>query len=168
MSSSQYAVNSMLRAPYIVCSFQWILNVLGQYFLVCLYCYVMHCSNVFLSVRLSDPPAVEPVWQEVRQGLGRPVSMNCRVLRAHPSRVLRYEWRLGSRLLHAGTFDSRDDTDYSVRSLAREGYGEYTCDVINEVGPGRCTFLVTGETPPTLHHMTQGLMMTDSCFTERW
>uniref|UniRef100_A0A8C1S2U8 MAM domain containing glycosylphosphatidylinositol anchor 2 n=1 Tax=Cyprinus carpio TaxID=7962 RepID=A0A8C1S2U8_CYPCA len=98
------------------------------------------------------PPAVEPVWQEVRQGLGRQVSMNCRVLRAHPSRVLRYEWRLGSRLLHAGTFDSRDDTDYIVRSLAREGYGEYTCDVINEVGPGRCTFLVTGETPPTLHH----------------
>uniref|UniRef100_A0A8C1S4F5 MAM domain containing glycosylphosphatidylinositol anchor 2 n=1 Tax=Cyprinus carpio TaxID=7962 RepID=A0A8C1S4F5_CYPCA len=108
--------------------------------------------NVFLSTRLSDPPAVEPVWQEVRQGLGRQVSMNCRVLRAHPSRVLRYEWRLGSRLLHAGTFDSRDDTDYIVRSLAREGYGEYTCDVINEVGPGRCTFLVTGETPPTLHH----------------
>ncbi|XP_026109771.1 MAM domain-containing glycosylphosphatidylinositol anchor protein 2-like isoform X2 [Carassius auratus] len=98
------------------------------------------------------PPAVEPVWQEVRQGLGRTVSMNCRVLRAHPSRVLRYEWRLGSRLLHAGTFDSRDDTDYTVRNLAREGYGEYTCDIINEVGPGRCTFLVTGETPPTRHH----------------
>ncbi|KAL0165337.1 hypothetical protein M9458_041090 [Cirrhinus mrigala] len=109
-------------------------------------------SNDFLSVRVSDPPAVEPVWQEVRQGLGRQVSMNCRVLRAHPSRVLRYEWRLGSRLLHAGTFDSRDDTDYTIRNLAREGYGEYTCDIINQAGPGRCTFLVTGETPPTPHH----------------
>uniref|UniRef100_A0A8C2E9A4 MAM domain containing glycosylphosphatidylinositol anchor 2 n=1 Tax=Cyprinus carpio TaxID=7962 RepID=A0A8C2E9A4_CYPCA len=83
------------------------------------------------------------------------VSMNCRVLRAHPSRVLRYEWRLGSRLLHAGTFDSRDDTDYIVRSLAREGYGEYTCDVINEVGPGRCTFLVTGKAyPPEFYYDT--------------
>lgn len=84
--------------------------------------------------------------------MGRQVSMNCRVLRAHPSRVLRYEWRLGSRLLHAGTFDSRDDTDYTIRNLAREGYGEYTCDIINQAGPGRCTFLVTGETPPTPHH----------------
>ncbi|KAG1926867.1 MAM domain-containing glycosylphosphatidylinositol anchor protein [Pimephales promelas] len=92
------------------------------------------------------PPAVEPVWQEVRQGLGRPVGLNCRVLRAHPSRVLRFEWRLGSRLLHAGHFDSRDETDYTIRSLAREGYGEYTCDIINEVGPGRCSFLLTGET----------------------
>ncbi|XP_057208724.1 MAM domain-containing glycosylphosphatidylinositol anchor protein 2-like isoform X3 [Triplophysa rosa] len=93
----------------------------------------------------TDSPAVEPVWQEVRQGLGRPVAMTCRVLRAHPSRVLRYEWRLGSRLLHAGHFDSRDETEYTIRSLAREGYGEYTCDVINEAGPGRCTFLVTGK-----------------------
>lgn len=71
--------------------------------------------------------------------------MTCRVLRAHPSRVLRYEWRLGSRLLHAGHFDSSDETEYSVRSLSRDGYGEYTCDIINEAGAGRCTFLVTGK-----------------------
>ncbi|KAJ8009456.1 hypothetical protein DPEC_G00089070 [Dallia pectoralis] len=91
------------------------------------------------------PPSVEPVSLEVRQGLGRSVSMNCRVLRAHPSRVLRYEWRLGNRLLHAGHFDQSDDTEYTVKSLTREGWGEYTCDVINEAGAGRCTFLVTGE-----------------------
>lgn len=72
--------------------------------------------------------------------------MTCRVLRAHPSRVLRYEWRLGSRLLHAGHFDTSDETEYSVRSLSRDGYGEYTCDIINEAGAGRCTFLVTGKT----------------------
>ncbi|MCI4389566.1 hypothetical protein PGIGA_G00099520 [Pangasianodon gigas] len=91
------------------------------------------------------PPAVEPVSLEVRQGLNRPVPMTCRVLRAHPSRVLRYEWRLGSRLLHAGHFDTSDETEYSVRSLSRDGYGEYTCDIINEAGAGRCTFLVTGK-----------------------
>ncbi|GAA6102107.1 MAM domain-containing glycosylphosphatidylinositol anchor protein 2 isoform X1 [Tachysurus ichikawai] len=91
------------------------------------------------------PPAVEPVSLEVRQGLSRPVPMTCRVLRAHPSRVLRYEWRLGSRLLHAGHFDTSDETEYSVRSLTRDGYGEYTCDIINEAGAGRCTFLVTGK-----------------------
>lgn len=82
---------------------------------------------------------------EIRQGQGRPVAMSCRVLRAHPSRVLRFEWRLGNRLLHAGHFvDQRDEAEYTVRSLNREGLGEYTCDVINEAGNGRCTFLVTG------------------------
>lgn len=106
--------------------------------------YINICA-LFEFLSRTDSPAVEPVWQEVRQGLGRPVAMTCRVLRAHPSRVLRYEWRLSSRLLHAGHFDSRDETEYTIRSLAREGYGEYTCDVFNEAGPGRCTFLVTGK-----------------------
>uniref|UniRef100_A0A8C7DXK1 MAM domain containing glycosylphosphatidylinositol anchor 2 n=1 Tax=Oncorhynchus kisutch TaxID=8019 RepID=A0A8C7DXK1_ONCKI len=101
------------------------------------------------------PPTVEPVSLEMRQGLGRPVAMNCRVLRAHPSRVLRYEWRLGNRLLHAGHFDQSDETEYTVKSLNREGWGEYTCDIINEAGAGRCTFLVTGKAyPPEFYYDT--------------
>ncbi|XP_061785232.1 MAM domain-containing glycosylphosphatidylinositol anchor protein 2-like isoform X1 [Nerophis lumbriciformis] len=92
------------------------------------------------------PPTVEPVHTEMRQGLGRPVVMTCRVLRAHPSRVLRFEWLLSNRLLHAGAFDAqRDDTEYTIRSLNRDGWGEYTCNVINEAGAGRCTFHVTGK-----------------------
>lgn len=83
---------------------------------------------------------------EMRQGLGRPVVMTCRVLRAHPSRVLRFEWLLSNRLLHAGAFDAqRDETEYTIRNLNRDGLGEYTCNVINEAGAGKCTFLVTGE-----------------------
>ncbi|KAM3850288.1 MAM domain-containing glycosylphosphatidylinositol anchor protein 2-like, partial [Diretmus argenteus] len=90
------------------------------------------------------PPIVEPVYTEIRQGLGRAFGLSCRLLRAHPARLLRYEWKLGSRLLTMGQFsDQRDDTDYHVRSLNREGYGEYTCDITNEAGAGRCTFLVT-------------------------
>ncbi|KAM3870911.1 MAM domain-containing glycosylphosphatidylinositol anchor protein 2 [Diretmus argenteus] len=92
------------------------------------------------------PPIVEPVYTEIRQGLGRAFGLSCRLLRAHPARLLRYEWKLGSRLLTMGQFsDQRDDTDYHVRSLNREGYGEYTCDITNEAGAGRCTFLVTGK-----------------------
>ena len=83
---------------------------------------------------------------EMRQGLGRPVVMSCRVLRAHPSRVLRFEWLLSNRLLHAGAFDAqRDETEYTIRSLNRDGWGEYTCNVINEAGAGKCTFQVTGK-----------------------
>ncbi|XP_029705261.1 MAM domain-containing glycosylphosphatidylinositol anchor protein 2 isoform X2 [Takifugu rubripes] len=102
------------------------------------------------------PPTVEPVFMEMRQGLGRPVVMTCRVLRAHPSRVLRFEWLLSNRLLHAGAFDAqRDETEYTVRNLNRDGLGEYTCNVINEAGAGKCTFLVTGKAyPPEFYYDT--------------
>ncbi|KAK5624177.1 MAM domain-containing glycosylphosphatidylinositol anchor protein 2 [Crenichthys baileyi] len=104
----------------------------------------------------TDPPTVEPVHMEVRQGLGRPVVMTCRVLRAHPSRVLRFEWLLSNRLLHAGAFDPhKDETEYTIRSLNREGWGEYTCNVINEAGAGKCTFQVTGKAyPPEFYYDT--------------
>lgn len=95
---------------------------------------------------LTVPPVVEPVYTEIRQALGRAFSLTCRLLRAHPARLLRYEWKLGSRLLTVGQFsDQRDDTTYQVKALNREGYGEYTCDITNEAGAGRCTYLVTGE-----------------------
>lgn len=89
---------------------------------------------------------VEPVYTEIRQALGRAFLLSCHLLRAHPARLLRYEWKLGSRLLTVGQFsDQQGDTEYQVRALNREGYGEYTCDITNEAGAGRCTFLVTGE-----------------------
>ncbi|KAK6478831.1 MAM domain-containing glycosylphosphatidylinositol anchor protein 2-like [Huso huso] len=91
------------------------------------------------------PPTVEPMFTEMRQGLGRNIVMNCRVLRAYPSRVLSYEWRLAGRVLRTGYFDSQDSTEYTVSSLAREGYGVYNCSIVNEAGTGRCSFLVTGQ-----------------------
>uniref|UniRef100_A0A3B3DF11 MAM domain containing glycosylphosphatidylinositol anchor 2 n=1 Tax=Oryzias melastigma TaxID=30732 RepID=A0A3B3DF11_ORYME len=102
------------------------------------------------------PPTVEPVFMEMRQGLGRPVVMTCRVLRAHPSRVLRFEWLLSNRLLHAGAFDAqKDETEYTIRSLNKEGWGEYTCNIINEAGAGKCTFQVTGKAyPPEFYYDT--------------
>ncbi|XP_039245228.1 MAM domain-containing glycosylphosphatidylinositol anchor protein 2-like [Pipra filicauda] len=94
------------------------------------------------------PPAVEPTFLEIRQGQGRSVTMSCRVLRAYPTRVLTYEWRLGTKLLRTGQFDVQDSTDYTVGSLARDTYGLYNCNIINEAGAGRCSFLVTGGLEP--------------------
>uniref|UniRef100_A0A4W5R490 MAM domain containing glycosylphosphatidylinositol anchor 2 n=1 Tax=Hucho hucho TaxID=62062 RepID=A0A4W5R490_9TELE len=100
--------------------------------------------EALVELTVQYPPVVEPVFTEIRQGLGRAFTLNCRVLRAHPSKVLKYEWKLGTRLLTMGQFDHRDETDYHVRALNREGYGEYTCEVTNEAGVGTCRFLVTG------------------------
>nr|XP_032642397.1 MAM domain-containing glycosylphosphatidylinositol anchor protein 2 [Chelonoidis abingdonii] len=71
--------------------------------------------------------------------------MSCRVLRAYPTRVLTYEWRLGNKLLRTGQFDAHDSTEYIVSSLSRDSYGIYNCNIINEAGAGRCSFLVTGK-----------------------
>ncbi|XP_036006474.1 MAM domain-containing glycosylphosphatidylinositol anchor protein 2 [Fundulus heteroclitus] len=91
-------------------------------------------------------PTVEPVYTEVRQALGRAFSLTCNLLQAYPARHLQYEWKLGPRLLTVGQFsDQTHDTSYHVKALNREGYGEYTCDITNEAGAGRCTFLVTGK-----------------------
>ncbi|XP_008312854.1 MAM domain-containing glycosylphosphatidylinositol anchor protein 2 [Cynoglossus semilaevis] len=106
------------------------------------------------------PPVVEPVFTEVRQALGRAFSLTCRLLRAHPARLLRYEWKLGSRLLTVGQLgEQQDDSSYHVRALNREGYGEYTCDITNDAGAGRCTFLVTGKAyPPEFYYDTHSAL----------
>ncbi|XP_048340653.1 MAM domain-containing glycosylphosphatidylinositol anchor protein 2-like [Sphaerodactylus townsendi] len=88
----------------------------------------------------SDPPAVEPTFLEIRQGQGRSVTMSCRVLRAYPTRVLTFEWRLGNKLLRTGQFDAQDSTEYIIRSLSRDSYGVYNCNIINEAGAGRPPF----------------------------
>ncbi|XP_054017601.1 MAM domain-containing glycosylphosphatidylinositol anchor protein 2 isoform X3 [Melanerpes formicivorus] len=105
-------------------------------------------SDISIDVNISsstDPPAVEPTFLEIRQGQGRSITMSCRVLRAYPTRVLTYEWRLGTKLLRTGQFDMQDSTEYTISSLSRDSYGIYNCNIINEAGAGRCSFLVTGK-----------------------
>ncbi|XP_061531355.1 MAM domain-containing glycosylphosphatidylinositol anchor protein 2 isoform X2 [Phycodurus eques] len=116
--------------------------------------------QALVQLAVQFPPAVEPAFSEVRQALGRAFALTCRLLRAHPARPLRYEWKLGSRLLTVGRFDEQsDDTRYQVRALNREGYGEYTCDISNDAGAGRCTFLVTGKAyPPEFYYDTRGAL----------
>ncbi|KAG2457903.1 MDGA2 protein, partial [Polypterus senegalus] len=91
------------------------------------------------------PPTVEPVFTEIRQGLDRNIVMNCKVLRAYPSRVLTYEWRLGNKLLDYGQINSQLYTKHVINNLTREGYGVYNCSIMNEAGIGRCSFLVSGK-----------------------
>nr|XP_032820943.1 MAM domain-containing glycosylphosphatidylinositol anchor protein 2-like isoform X1 [Petromyzon marinus]XP_032820944.1 MAM domain-containing glycosylphosphatidylinositol anchor protein 2-like isoform X1 [Petromyzon marinus]XP_032820945.1 MAM domain-containing glycosylphosphatidylinositol anchor protein 2-like isoform X1 [Petromyzon marinus] len=94
-------------------------------------------ANVQLIVQY--PPQVEPVASEIRQALGRRVSMRCAVLRALPARPLEYEWRRGGPVLRSGLVESLD-----IASLSAGDYGSYTCTVTNEAGSSRCLFNVTG------------------------
>ncbi|XP_058470669.1 MAM domain-containing glycosylphosphatidylinositol anchor protein 2 [Solea solea] len=116
--------------------------------------------QALITLVVQYPPVVEPVSMEIRQALGRAFSLTCRLLRAHPARLLHYEWKLGSRLLTVGELSEQsDDTVYHVRALNREGYGEYTCDITNEAGAGRCSFMVTGKAyAPEFYYDTYGAL----------
>lgn len=100
--------------------------------------------QALIQLQVHYPPVVEPVFSEVRQALGRAFSLSCGLLGAHPSRGLKFEWKLGPRLLTRGQL-LRGETQYQVRALNREGYGMYTCEVTNEAGVGTCSFNVTGK-----------------------
>lgn len=91
--------------------------------------------------------------------------MSCRVLRAYPTRVLTYEWRLGSKLLRTGQFDVQDSTEYTISSLSRDSYGIYNCNIINEAGAGRCSFLVTGRLGGVLLRQDDGLGVLQVCMS---
>lgn len=100
--------------------------------------------QALIQLQVHYPPVVEPVFSEVRQALGRAFSLSCGLLGAHPSKGLRFEWKLGPRLLTRGQL-TRGETQYQVRALNREGYGLYTCEITNEAGAGTCSFNVTGK-----------------------
>lgn len=70
--------------------------------------------------------------------------MTCRVLKAYPTRVLTFEWKLGNKILLTGRFESQDYTQIRVDNLSKDSYGVYNCSIMNEAGAGTCSFLVTG------------------------
>ncbi|XP_038632257.1 MAM domain-containing glycosylphosphatidylinositol anchor protein 2 isoform X2 [Scyliorhinus canicula] len=101
------------------------------------------------------PPSVEPTFLEIRQGQGRSITMTCRVLKAYPTRVLTFEWKLGNKILLTGRFESQDYTQIRVDNLSKDSYGVYNCSIINEAGAGTCSFLVTGKAyPPEFYYDT--------------
>ncbi|XP_067894990.1 MAM domain-containing glycosylphosphatidylinositol anchor protein 2 isoform X3 [Heterodontus francisci] len=114
--------------------------------------------DISIDVNISsstDPPSVEPTFLEIRQGQGRSITMTCRVLKAYPTRVLTFEWKLGNKVLLTGRFESQDYTQIRVDNLSKDSYGIYNCSIMNEAGAGTCSFLVTGKAyPPEFYYDT--------------
>ncbi|XP_061406187.1 MAM domain-containing glycosylphosphatidylinositol anchor protein 2-like isoform X2 [Lethenteron reissneri] len=91
------------------------------------------------------PPVVEPPTAMLRQGLGQSVSMECRVLRANPARIIAYEWRFKGKVLATSRLDSGGFlSSHRISSLSNDDYGSYSCILANEAGSTSCVFTLTG------------------------
>ncbi|XP_078458563.1 MAM domain-containing glycosylphosphatidylinositol anchor protein 2-like [Lampetra planeri] len=100
-----------------------------------------------ITLNVHYPPQVDPPHSEVRQALGRSVSLRCSVLRASPARPLLHEWLLGDRVLTSGRLETPGEP-WDIERLSRSSYGTYNFTVLNEAGAASCLFTLTGRAYP--------------------
>ena len=88
---------------------------------------------------------VEPAFQDVRQGVGRSVTLRCTMLKGSPMKVATSVWRLNGTLLAQPLTEQQDYSELKVDSVSRETSGSYECSISNDVGVSTCLFQVSGK-----------------------
>lgn len=91
------------------------------------------------------PPVVEPTFQDIRQGLGRSVTLRCTMLKGSPMKVATAVWRFNGNLLTLPPAEQQDYSELKVDSVIRDTSGSYECSISNDVGVSTCLFQVSGE-----------------------
>lgn len=88
---------------------------------------------------------VEPAFQDVRQGVGRSVTLRCTMLKGSPMKVATSVWRFNGTLLAQPPVEQQDYSELKVDSVSRETSGNYECSISNDVGVSACLFQVSGK-----------------------
>lgn len=88
---------------------------------------------------------VEPAFQDVRQGMGRSVTLRCTMLKGSPMKVATSVWRFNGTLLPQPPAEQQDYSELKVDSVSRETSGNYECSISNDVGVSACLFQVSGK-----------------------
>ncbi|XP_034620711.1 MAM domain-containing glycosylphosphatidylinositol anchor protein 1 isoform X3 [Trachemys scripta elegans] len=89
------------------------------------------------------PPVVEPTSQDIRQGMGRSVTLRCTMLKGSPMKVATAVWRFNGNLLTLPPTEQQDYSELKVDSVNRETSGSYECSISNDVGVSTCLFQVS-------------------------
>ena len=92
---------------------------------------------------------VEPAFQDVRQGVGRSVTLRCTMLKGSPMKVATSIWRFNGTLLAQPLAEQQDYSELKVDSVSRETSGSYECSISNDVGVSTCLFQVSGKSQCT-------------------
>lgn len=100
---------------------------------------------VCCSVGSPVPPAVEPAFQDVRQGMGHSVTLRCTMVKGSPMKVATSVWRFNGSLLAQPLAEQQDYSELKVDSVSRETSGSYECSISNDVGVSACLFQVSGK-----------------------
>nr|XP_028580216.1 MAM domain-containing glycosylphosphatidylinositol anchor protein 1 isoform X4 [Podarcis muralis] len=91
------------------------------------------------------PPVVEPIFQDIRQAIGRSVTLRCTMLKGSPMKVATAVWRFNGSLLTVPPTEQQDFSEYKVDSVSRETSGNYECSISNDVGVATCLFQVSAK-----------------------
>ncbi|XP_054677096.1 MAM domain-containing glycosylphosphatidylinositol anchor protein 1 isoform X4 [Grus americana] len=91
------------------------------------------------------PPVVEPAFQDMRQGVGRSVTLRCTMLKGSPMKVATSVWRFNGTLLAQPLAEQQDYSELKVDSVSRETSGSYECSISNDVGVSTCLFQVSAK-----------------------
>ncbi|XP_078503495.1 MAM domain-containing glycosylphosphatidylinositol anchor protein 1 [Lissotriton helveticus] len=100
-------------------------------------------AQVQLNVQF--PPVLEPTFQDIRQGLGRSVTMRCTMLKGSPMKVATAVWRFKGNLMTTSPVEQQDYSEIKIDSLSRETSGKYECTISNDVGSSDCVFQVSAK-----------------------
>ncbi|KAM7173053.1 MAM domain-containing glycosylphosphatidylinositol anchor protein 1 [Macrochelys suwanniensis] len=90
-------------------------------------------------------PVVEPTSQDIRQGMGRSVTLRCTMLKGSPMKVATAVWRFNGNLLTLPPTEQQDYSELKVDSVNRETSGSYECSISNNVGVSTCLFQVSAK-----------------------
>ncbi|XP_031455772.1 MAM domain-containing glycosylphosphatidylinositol anchor protein 1 [Phasianus colchicus] len=102
-------------------------------------------TSLSVSVWSPVPPVVEPAFQDVRQGMGRSVTLRCTMLKGSPMKVATSVWRFNGTLLAQPPAEQQDYSELKVDSVSRETSGSYECSISNDVGVSTCLFQVSAK-----------------------
>uniref|UniRef100_A0A8D0G5L0 MAM domain containing glycosylphosphatidylinositol anchor 1 n=1 Tax=Sphenodon punctatus TaxID=8508 RepID=A0A8D0G5L0_SPHPU len=101
--------------------------------------------EALVQLNVQFPPVVEPTSQDIRQGLGRSVSLRCTMLKGSPMKIATAVWRFSGNLLSVPPTELQDYSEYKVDSVSRETSGSYECSISNDVGVATCLFQVSAK-----------------------
>ncbi|KFP63790.1 MAM domain-containing glycosylphosphatidylinositol anchor protein 1, partial [Cariama cristata] len=101
--------------------------------------------EALVQLNVQFPPVVEPTFQDVRQGLGRSVTLRCTMLKGSPMKVATSVWRFNGTLLAQPLAEQQDYSELKVDSVSRDTSGSYECSISNDVGVSACLFQVSAK-----------------------
>ncbi|XP_074983129.1 MAM domain-containing glycosylphosphatidylinositol anchor protein 1 isoform X5 [Caretta caretta] len=101
--------------------------------------------EALVQLNVQFPPVVEPTSQDIRQGMGRSVTLRCTMLKGSPMKVATAVWRFNGNLLTLLPTEQQDYSELKVDSVNRETSGSYECSISNDVGVAICLFQVSAK-----------------------
>ncbi|XP_052661692.1 MAM domain-containing glycosylphosphatidylinositol anchor protein 1 isoform X4 [Harpia harpyja] len=101
--------------------------------------------EALVQLNVQFPPVVEPAFQDVRQGVGRSITLRCTMLKGSPMKVATSIWRFNGTLLAQPLSEQQDYSELKVDSVSWETSGSYECSISNDVGVSTCLFQVSAK-----------------------